>query len=623
MSDRVTQITQRDAPRLVAVRGPVKGSVFALPEGEFSVGRHASNSLCLEETAVSRRHFLIQRAGSCCTIKDLESRNGTFVNGTPITEQPLSQGDEIRIGGSIFCYLVDPDRQVAPPKLDTKTRELRFEDSAYLSSGDLTNLPPSARALHDLRTLLRIGTMLHSFRDTLNKGDAPAAEVLRTHLESLLPDMIPSSRAGVFIPGASFDQLPWKPNVEVFERACRERVAIWLDDADRAGLSAMAAPLMVRGEVAAVLYLESADTRKKFDEGHLQLLSAVASMAAVAWENATILGWLREENERLQSELKVRHDMVGVSNKMRDLERQMAKVSASNSTVLILGESGTGKELIARAIHRNSLRASGPFVAINCAALTENLLESELFGHEKGAFTGAITQKKGKLELAAGGTVFLDEIGELSASLQAKLLRVLQQREMERVGGTSTIALDIRVLAATNRDIEAEVKSGKFRQDLFYRLNVVTLKAPPLRDRPDDILPLAEHFAKKYSADCGRKITGLAPEARARLRAYDWPGNVRELENAIERAVVLGSTDTILVEDLPEQILAAQSASTSGAGAYEVAVDAARRQVVLNAFERANHDHDEAARILGLHPNYLHKLIRTMNLRDALKRAAK
>ena len=604
----------------MALRGPVKGSVFPLPEGEFSVGRHASNNLCVEETAVSRRHFVIRRSGPRCTLQDLESRNGTFVNGTPVTEHALEQGDEIRIGGSAFAYVVDPDRVVALPKPDSKTRELRFEDSAYLSSSGRSVLPPSARALHDLRTLLRITTMLHSFQGLLKSKQTLAAEVLRTHLESLLPDMIPATRAGVFIPGVP--PAAWKPNPEVFQRACQERIAVWLDDADRAGLSAMAAPLMVRGEVAAVIYLESTDARQKFDEGHLQLLSAVASMAAVAWENATILGWLQEENERLQSELKLDHDMVGASAKMRDLARQMAKVAPSNSTVLILGESGTGKELVARALHRNSLRAAGPFVAINCAALTETLLESELFGHEKGAFTGAITQKKGKLELASGGTVFLDEIGELSPSLQAKLLRVLQQREMERVGGTVTIPLDIRVLAATNRDIEDAVKKGGFRQDLFYRLNVVSLKAPALRERPDDILPLADHFAKKYAAECGRKITGLAPEAKARLRSYDWPGNVRELENAIERAVVLGSTDTILAEDLPEQILAAPPPVT-GAGQYDAAIDAARRQVVLSAFEQSGHDHDAAAKILGLHPNYLHKLIRSMDLRGALKRAGK
>jgi Nif-specific regulatory protein len=342
-------------------------------------------------------------------------------------------------------------------------------------------------------------------------------------------------------------------------------------------------------------------------------------MAAVAWENATILGWLQEENERLQSELKIEHGMVGVSRKLRELQRQIAKVAPSNSTVLILGESGTGKELIARALHRNSLRAAGPFVAINCAALTETLLESELFGHERGAFTGAITQKKGKLEIAEGGTVFLDEIGELSPVLQAKLLRVLQEREMERVGGTKTSRLNIRLLAATNRNIEEAVSKGDFRRDLFYRLNVVSLTAPALRERPEDTLPLAEHFAKKYAAECGRKIVGLAPEARAYLQGYSWPGNVRELENAIERAVVLGSADMLLAEDLPEHIRESRPAVVS-ASMYEEAVEAAKRQVVLQAFDQVNHDHEAAAKILGLHPNYLHKLIRTMSLKPALKR---
>jgi two-component system response regulator HydG len=343
-------------------------------------------------------------------------------------------------------------------------------------------------------------------------------------------------------------------------------------------------------------------------------------MAAVAWENATILGWLQEENERLQTQLKIEHGMVGPSEKLRALQRQIAKVAPSNSTVLILGESGTGKELVARALHRGSLRAAGPFVAINCAALTDTLLESELFGHERGAFTGAIAQKKGKLEMAEGGTVFLDEIGELSPLLQAKLLRVLQQREMERVGGTKTIQLDIRLLAATNRDLEQAAAKGDFRRDLFYRLNVVSLKAPALRERPEDTLPLAEHFAKKYAAECGRKIVGLAPEARAYLQSYSWPGNVRELENAIERAVVLGSADMVLAEDLPDAIRESRPAAVS-ASMYEEAVEAAKRQVVLQAFEQVNHDHESAAKILGLHPNYLHKLIRTMNLKPALKRA--
>ena len=601
------------------MRGPLKGSIFVLPEGEFWVGRQATNDLQLEDNAVSRRHCLFSRSGDTCTLKDLDSRNGTFVTGTPVTEQPLRPGDEIRIGGSLFCYQVDSSAPANQEQLSTagSTRELRIEESLYLSSDEYTILPPSARALHDLRTLLRVSTMLHSFRGLHDTTSATAAEVLRSHLTSLLVDLIPASRAAIFIPGVPAGD--WTPNPQVLARACDERVVVWLEEDERSDVSVLAAPLVVRGEVAAVVYLESADHENRFDEGHLQLLTAVAGMAAVAWENATILGWLQEENERLQSELKLEHGMVGASDKLRDLQRQITKVAPSNTTVLILGESGTGKELVARALHRNSLRAAGPFVAINCAALTETLLESELFGHERGAFTGAITQKKGKLEVAAGGTVFLDEIGELSPLLQAKLLRVLQEREMERVGGTKTIQLDIRLVAATNRDLEQAVSKGDFRRDLFYRLNVVSLKAPALRERPEDTLPLAEHFAKKYAAECGRKIVGLAPEARAYLQSYSWPGNVRELENAIERAVVLGSADMLLAEDLPEHIRESRPAAVS-ASMYEEAVEAAKRQVVLQAFEQVNHDHEAAAKILGLHPNYLHKLIRTMNLKPALKR---
>ena len=224
----------------------------------------------------------------------------------------------------------------------------------------------------------------------------------------------------------------------------------------------------------------------------------------------------------------------------------MRRVAPTDATVLIEGESGTGKELVARAIHRNSRRAENAFVAINCAAIAENLLESELFGHEKGSFTGAFAQKKGKIELAEGGTLFFDEIGELRPELQAKLLRVLQEKEFERVGGTKAISLDARLIAATNKNLAQAVERGEFRKDLYYRLNVVTLAMPALRDRPEDIPLLAEHFLIKVSRKCKKRIDGFSDEARLCLQRYDWPGNVRELENAIERAVVLGSGELIL-----------------------------------------------------------------------------
>jgi transcriptional regulator with PAS, ATPase and Fis domain len=296
----------------------------------------------------------------------------------------------------------------------------------------------------------------------------------------------------------------------------------------------------------------------------------------------------------------------------------MAKVAPVDSTVLLQGESGTGKELAARAIHQNSSRAEKPFVAINCAALTETLLETELFGHEKGAFTGAIAQKKGQLEIADGGTVFLDEIGELAPALQVKLLRVLQEREFLHVGGTRPIKVNIRVIAATNRDLSQQVRAGSFREDLFYRLNVVSLTMPPLRARPDDIPLLAEHFAQKYGQQCKRRIRGLSAEARALLLAYDWPGNIRELQNAIERAVVLGSSDVILPEDLPDALLEAPAVRDTGLPRYHAAVKDLKKDLIVKAVQQTHGSYTEAAKLLGVHPNYLHRLIRNLGLKSML-----
>jgi Nif-specific regulatory protein len=309
--------------------------------------------------------------------------------------------------------------------------------------------------------------------------------------------------------------------------------------------------------------------------------------------------------------------MVGASPALRKLTGMVARVAPQETPVLILGESGTGKELVARALHRQSGRAAKPFVAINCAALTETLLESELFGHEKGAFTGAIAQKKGKLEMAQGGTVFLDEIGELPLTLQAKLLRVLQEREFDRVGGTRTLKLDIRLLAATNRDLAAEARRGAFREDLFHRLNVVALHVPPLRDRREDIPALARHFLELSTARCRRRVTGISEEAERYLMHYYWPGNVRELENAIERAVALGQTDSLLAEDLPETVLDTAAVSEPP-GTLHSSVTSTKRQAILAAWRDAGGLHDRAAELLHLHPNSLRRLIRTLKLRDVL-----
>jgi Nif-specific regulatory protein len=304
---------------------------------------------------------------------------------------------------------------------------------------------------------------------------------------------------------------------------------------------------------------------------------------------------------------------------MRQVQNFIARVAKSDSTVLVRGESGTGKELVARAIHRNSPRADKPFVAINCAAIPEALLESELFGHEKGSFTGAIATKKGKLEVAEGGTVFLDEVGELAHQLQAKLLRALQEHEFDRVGSTRPLKLNARVIAATNKNLEEAIKDGEFRQDLYYRLNVVSVMVPPLRERPDDISLLAIYFAAKYAEKCKRSLKGISADARALLLDYSWPGNVRELENAIEHAIVLGLGDEIVPDDLPEALLEVQPVEHSGAR-YHDQLNQLKKHLIADAVKQTKGNYTEAAKSLGVHPNYLHRLIRNLNIKADLKR---
>jgi Nif-specific regulatory protein len=377
-------------------------------------------------------------------------------------------------------------------------------------------------------------------------------------------------------------------------------------------------PLVIRERVVGLIYLDTSNPAIVLDEGHLQLLTAVGAIAAVAIENVQHLEWLQGENQRLHEEINLEHNMIGESPRMREVFRFIEKIAPTDATVLIRGESGTGKELVAHAIHDNSQRSTKQFVAINCAVLSEALLESELFGHEKGAFTGAVAQKRGRLEIADGGTLFLDEVGELTAATQAKLLRVLQERQFERLGSTRTLSVDVRVIAATNRNLEEAIKAGTFRQDLYYRLNVISLTLPALRERREDIPLLAYYFVAKYSKKCKRLVSGIAPETRNYLLAYDWPGNVREMENAIERAVVLGNTDLIVPDDLPESLLTTSPPAQHSSN-YHEAVNEMKKQFILRAIEQANGSYTEAAKLLGIHSTNLHRLIRTLGLRASLR----
>jgi len=328
---------------------------------------------------------------------------------------------------------------------------------------------------------------------------------------------------------------------------------------------------------------------------------------------------LEIENRRLRAELSRPPGFVhllGASSALEKVLKQARSVAAAGAaTVLLTGENGTGKEMLARAIHEESPRASGPFVAVSCAALPETLIESELFGHEKGAFTNATQARKGRFELANGGTLLLDEIGDLSPAVQVKLLRVLQERAFERVGGTKTLTVDIRLIAATNRDLEAEVAAGRFRQDLFFRLNVVPLRLPALRERGDDIPILAAHFAAKSAQKYGHLTPELTPKLIDVLQDYDWPGNVRELENLMERLVVLSNGESLGLEFVPENMLKIlPGASTQDESTLEGAVEAVKRRMIVSALQSEGGNKVAAAKKLGISRSYLHRLINEFGL---------
>jgi len=322
---------------------------------------------------------------------------------------------------------------------------------------------------------------------------------------------------------------------------------------------------------------------------------------------------LKQENTKLRAELVEKHEMVGESKVMQLLYKQIMKIAPSNSRVLITGETGTGKELAARAIHQNSQRVNGPFVKVNCAAIPEELIESELFGHEKGSFTGASATQIGKFEQAHHGTLFLDEIGDMSLSTQAKVLRTLQENEIQRVGGKQIIEVDVRVIAATNKNLEEEIKAGRFRDDLFYRINVIPLHLPPLRERQEDIPLLVNHFMQQFCCDNGKKMKSISPETLERLKWYDWPGNVRELRNIIERMIIVVESDEISTNDV-SIIISVTEAIPTGEESLRELLEQYEKKLTLDALERNDWNISQTARELKIDRANLHRKLRQWEL---------
>jgi transcriptional regulator with GAF, ATPase, and Fis domain len=633
-------------PRLLVTAGPAKDATIPLPDGEATLGRDPANAVAVADASVSRKHCLLRKEeDGRFQIRDLDSRNGTLVNGRAVKEQWLRHGDEIATGDSVFVFLVEEQDQAAlasrvefddkRPTVETKLIHPR--EVVYLQPDRLLReLPATSQVARNLSALLKISRVVHAIRDL---------EELQAQLLDLIFEVVPAGRGAILLAegaGLEFNCLyartrhagqPQLVRVSrtIARQVMKDNVAILgvdvpansqLRDVESLAVSEvrtlLCVPLTVFERVIGCIYLDSTSAADRFQEEHLQLLTAIAGVSAVALDNARRLQWLEEENQRLTTEVRQEQSLVGEGARIKEIFQFLARVAPTESTVLIEGESGTGKELVARALHRHSHRANKPFVAINCAAIPESLLESDLFGHERGAFTGAAVQKKGRLEVADGGVVFLDEIGELAPALQVKLLRVLQEREFERVGGTHAIKVDIRLIAATNRDLNEAVRNGEFRQDLYYRLAVVKLTMPPLRERREDIPMLTRHFLQKYAKRCKVKAKLVSREAMAALVTYEWPGNVRELENAVERALVMGASDTVQLEDLPESLLEQAPAAETHEGKYHAGVKELKKQLILDAVEQTQGNYVEAAGILGVHPNYLHRLIRNLGLKEAL-----
>ncbi|HVK09422.1 MAG TPA: sigma 54-interacting transcriptional regulator [Gemmataceae bacterium] len=569
------------AAYLVARRDDGFGDVHPLQRGvTYGVGRSPKNRIVLADDLCSRDHAEVSYADDAWYVLDLDSLNGTRINGKPLRgDQALDTGDEVQFGRSKFLFVYNlselPGIPQAPAraleeavKITKRTSKTKFLPPPPTVAGEEYTVPETgAGAERAIATLYRLA---------LDMGSARSVEELSEAVLAGLFAGVPAENGAVMAVkagGREFDLLAHRSRdgkVRTYHKASQlvssavleGKEAVLADNVlhdpqysardsirDLKAGSLICVPVMDEGRIIGLIHLYTSQNQS-FTDDDLDYSVAVGRQMGLSWAQLDRQDALTNTNRELRAVLQLESELVGSSDALQTIESQMARVAGTSATVLIRGESGSGKELVARAIHNTSPRRDGPFVTLNCAAISESLLESELFGHEKGAYTGATEKMIGKFEAANHGTIFLDEIGEMPLSTQAKFLRVLEGHPFERLGGNNQIKVDVRVLSATNRALEHEVREGKFRKDLFYRLQVVEIRVPPLRDRLDDVPVLAEHFLKKFTRETGRRIKGFTPEAIAKLQNYAWPGNVRELRNVIERAVALNEKPLLSGSDL-------------------------------------------------------------------------
>jgi transcriptional regulator with GAF, ATPase, and Fis domain len=537
--------------RLVVIEGPDLGREFELPMRGGKVGREDGCLVQLTDPTVSRTHGLIDmRDGALCYVPEKR----TLINGAEVSDaRRLQSGDEIVVGATKLTYL--PVDGIAITRVASNvTMEVSSRQLLALTGRD-------DRARRHLAALAQLGDRLRAESAAGRDAVARAAcDAGRTALDAhrafvLAAAKRPAPVAASIGPG---DSPQLQVSQDLIDKVTQQRQVV---TAESGGRSLIAAPIHGGADdVVAVLWIDrKAGTAGAWDEADTLAVGCLAHLTGAAWVGADTREQLSRKADALEEQLFGTGGDGGFIGRSAAAQRVLdfvKRVGPRDATILLGGESGAGKEMVARAIHAASHRAKGPCVAVNCAALTESLIESELFGHEKGAFTGATEKKAGRFEMADRGTLFLDEVGELPLGLQTKFLRVLEERRFERVGGQKAIDVDVRVIAATNRDLAEMVKRGTFREDLYYRLSVIHIELPPLRERLDDVPLLGEHFLARFRHQAGRRITGFSPDALAAMTRYSWPGNVRELRNAIERAIVLGDREQIMAQDLPPQVLA-------------------------------------------------------------------
>jgi Nif-specific regulatory protein len=662
--------------KLVVIEGPDRGKEFALEEisdGAFIAGRDPRHAIALADTTVSREHFRIEKLSRGFRVVDLGSRNRTFVNGEPVVESYLRNGDVIALGDSELRFEDDSEGVAVAELSSTILKEVPTDDDGGSIARIIDSLRSDPallkkrleRAVEHLRRLFELG------REMLRSGSVedvyqrlleilvPALEadhgvVLAPEVEGWTPiasltreeaggsgestrgasrrsprsTSTASAHSAAARASASEDATEVEAARDgddilvsrtVIDRVAREKKAVLSSNASqdrrfRGGESiieaeirtVIAAPIagglesarVGKGRsVTGILYADRRGSKAAFTEDELDLLCAAAEQAGNILVHIQSSSDLRHENRNLLRSLSESRPIIGDAPAIAELHSFIRKAAPTAMTVLIRGETGTGKDLVASAIHYQSPRQGKPFIAINCAALPENLLESELFGYEKGAFTGAMSRKKGRFELAHTGTIFLDEVAELSPGCQAKLLRLLEEQRFERVGGTQPIEVDVRIIAASNKDLAKAIEAGEFREDLFYRLNVLAVQLPPLRERREDILLLARYFLKQMGVADER--TALTPAAEEKLRSYAWPGNVRQLRNVIESAVVLKEGPAIDVGDLvlPEP----QGARAAGAEAWSPrTLEDVQREHIVKVLEHTDGNKKRAAEVLGI-----------------------